>query len=135
MPLFAQTQEVVDSWPSRAVTLIVPWPAGGGTDGIARTVSTHLQENLSQSFVVSNKPGASGIIGSEAGAQGEPDGYTLVLGVTNTHAINPTFFQDLRYDPVKDFESVALLATGPHIVLVNSKLPVNNLTEFVAYAK
>ena len=134
-PALANARANTDAWPTRPVTLIVPWPAGGGTDGIARTVASHLQERLGQSFVISNRPGASGIIGSEAGAKAESDGYTLVLGVTNTHAINPTFFRELRYDPVKDFEPVALLATGPHIVLVNSNLPVKNLGEFVAYAK
>jgi tripartite-type tricarboxylate transporter receptor subunit TctC len=123
-----------DSWPSKPVTLVVPWPAGGGTDVIARTVANKLQERLGQPFVIDNRPGASGIIGTEAVARAPADGYTFVLGVTNTHAINATFFKQLRYDPKRDFEPVALLATGPHVLLVNSATPAKNLAEYVAYA-
>jgi len=122
-------------WPTRPVTLVVPWPAGGGTDVIARTVATKLQERLGQPFVIENRPGASGIIGTELVARAPGDGYALVLGVTNTHAINATFFKQLRYDTKRDFEPVALLATGPHVVLVNSATPATNLAEYVAYVR
>lgn len=124
-----------ESWPSKPVTLVVPWPPGGGTDVIARTVATKLQERLGQPIVIDNRPGASGIIGTEFVARAPADGHTLVLGVTNTHAINATFFKQLRYDPKRDFEPVALLATGPHVVLINSATPARNLAEFVAYAR
>jgi tripartite-type tricarboxylate transporter receptor subunit TctC len=124
-----------DPWPSRRVTLVVPWPAGGGTDAIARVVMAKLQERLGQPFVIVNRPGASGIIGTEAVAKAPADGYTFVLGVTNSHAINATFFRKLSYDPVRDFDPVALLATAPHVVLVNRDTPVKTLAEFVQYAK
>ncbi|VTU22654.1 Argininosuccinate lyase [Variovorax sp. SRS16] len=124
-----------DGWPAREVTLVVPWPAGGGTDLIARAVANKLQERLGRPMVIDNRPGASGIIGTELVARAPADGYTLVLGVTNTHAINATFFRNLRYDPIKDFQPVALLATGPHVVLINSSTPARNLAEFVDYAR
>lgn len=124
-----------ESWPAKPVTLVVPWPAGGGTDVIARTVANQLQDKLGQPIVIENRPGASGIIGTEFVARAPADGYTLVLGVTNTHAINATFFKQLRYDTKRDFEPVALLATGPHVVLVNSTTPARNLAEFVAYVR
>ncbi len=132
---FSLTSSHAESWPVKPVTLVVPWPAGGGTDVIARTVATKLQERLGHSFVIENRPGASGIIGTEFVARAPADGYTFVLGVTNTHAINATFFKQLRYDPKRDFEPVALLATGPHVVLVNSATPVKDLAEFVAYGR
>jgi tripartite-type tricarboxylate transporter receptor subunit TctC len=106
-----------DAWPARPVTLVVPWPPGGGTDLIARTVASKLQDRLGQPIVIENRSGASGIIGTEFVAHAAPDGYTFVLGVTNSHAINATYFKKLRYDPIRDFEPVALLATGPHILL------------------
>lgn len=124
-----------DPWPSRRMTLVVPWPAGGGTDAIARVVTAKLQERLGQPFVIVNRPGASGIIGTEAVAKAPADGYTFVLGVTNSHAINATFFRKLSYDPVRDFDPVALLATAPHVVLVNRDTPVKSLAEFVQYAR
>lgn len=129
------THASAETWPTKPVTLVVPWPAGGGTDVIARTVATKLQERLGQPFVFENRPGASGIIGTESVARAPADGHTFVLGVTNTHAINATFFKQLRYDIKRDFEPIALLATGPHVVLVNSATPVKNLAEFVAYAR
>lgn len=129
------TAHASDPWPSRRITLVVPWPAGGGTDSIARVVAAKLQERLGQPFVIVNRPGASGIIGTEAVARAPADGYTFVLGVTNSHAINATFFRKLSYDPVRDFAPVALLATAPHVVLVNSDTPVKSLAQFVQYAK
>jgi tripartite-type tricarboxylate transporter receptor subunit TctC len=132
---FAFTRALADTWPTKPVTLVVPWPPGGGTDLIARTVATRLQERIGKPIVIDNKPGASGIIGTEAVARSPSDGYTLVLGVTNTHAINPTFFRQLRYDVQRDFEPVALLASGPHLFLVNSSTPARNLAEFVTYVR
>src|SRR4051812_30182060 len=87
-------------WPQKPIQLVVPFPAGGGTDIIARTVAQRLGPRLGQPIVVDNKPGASGVIGTQAVARAAPDGYTLVLGVTNTHAVNPTYFKSLPYDPV-----------------------------------
>jgi tripartite-type tricarboxylate transporter receptor subunit TctC len=134
-PVLARAQKSPDEWPTRPVTVIVPFPAGGGTDVIARAVAAQMQKRLKQPFVLDNRPGAGGIIGTEMGMRAAADGYTLTLGVTNTFAINPTFFRHLRYDPVKDFQAVALLATGPHIALVNNDVPATNMREFVQYAK
>jgi tripartite-type tricarboxylate transporter receptor subunit TctC len=134
-PLLSRAQTTPDEWPSKPVTVIVPFPPGGGTDVIARAVTSQLQIRLKQPFLLDNKPGASGMIGSELGMKATPDGYTLTLGVTNTHAINSTFFRHLRYDPVKDFQAVALLATGPHIAVVNNDVPATNMREFIQYAK
>lgn len=134
-PMLGRAQLRPDEWPAKPVKIIVPFPAGGGTDVIARSVAAQLQAQLKQPFVLENKPGAGGMIGTEMGMRAEPDGYTLTLGVTNTHAINSTFFRQLRYDPVKDFQAVALLATGPHIALVNNDVPAKDMREFVQYVK
>jgi len=132
---FSMARASTDTWPTKPVTLVVPWPPGGGTDVIARAVANKLQDRLGRSVVVDNRAGASGIIGTELVARAPADGHTLVLGVTNTHAINSTFFKQLRYDARRDFEPVALLATGPHLVLVNAATPAKNLAEFVAFVR
>lgn len=126
---------LAQTWPSRPITIVVPWPAGGGTDIIARSVAQRLQVRLGQTVVVDNKPGASGIIGTQAVAKAPADGYTYVLGVTNTHAINASYFKKLPYDPVKDFQPVTLLAVGPHLLLVNASNPARSVQELVQAAK
>jgi len=123
------------TWPSKPIQLVVPWPAGGGTDIIARTIANKLQARLGTPVIVDNRAGASGLIGTQYAAKAEPDGYTIVLGVTNTHAINPTYFKKLPYDPVKDFQPISMLAVGPHVLVVNAKLPVKTLPELVAMVK
>ena len=122
-------------WPQRPVQIVVPFPAGGGTDIIARTVAAKLQTKLGQSVVIDNRAGASGIIGTQAVAKAVPDGYTFVLGVTNTHAINPTFFKKLPYDAIKDFQPVSLFASGPHVLVINAATPVNSIGDLVALIK
>ena len=139
-PSIAQTQAQTQSqgyanWPQKPIQLIVPFPAGGGTDIIARTVAQRLGPRLGTSIIVDNKPGASGVIGTQAVARAAPDGYTLVLGVTNTHAVNPTFFKSLPYDAQKDFQPISLLAMGPHVLVVNANTPAKTLPELVALIK
>ncbi|QYY33795.1 tripartite tricarboxylate transporter substrate binding protein (plasmid) [Cupriavidus pinatubonensis] len=124
-----------ESWPSRPVQIVTPFPAGGGTDMIARAVAAKLQEQFGQSFIVDNRPGASGIIGTMIVKKAAPDGYQLGLGVTNTHAINQSFFKNLSYDPQKDFQPISLLAKGPHVIVINSKTPAKTLKEYLAWAK
>jgi tripartite-type tricarboxylate transporter receptor subunit TctC len=131
----AASLAVAQAWPARPLTVIVPWPAGGGTDIIARTVTQRLQMRLGQPVVIDNKAGASGIIGTQAAAKAAPDGYTLVLGVTNTHAINASYFKKLPYDPVKDFQPISLLAIGPHLLVVNAANPARTLQELVQAVK
>jgi tripartite-type tricarboxylate transporter receptor subunit TctC len=124
------------SFPSRPVHLIAPFAPGGALDLIARGVGAKLSDSLGQPVVVENKAGASGAIGSEAVAKSPPDGYTLLLGATTTHGINPAFNpKSLPYDAVKDFTPVSLVATIPHALIVNPKLGVNSVKELVQLGK
>ncbi len=123
------------TWPAKPIQVIVPWPTGGGTDLIARAVMTRVQPRLGQPIVIDNRPGASGIIGTKAAAMAAADGYTFVIGVTNTHGINPTFFKKLPYDAASDFQPVTLLAVGPHVLLVNSALQAKSVQELVELAR
>ena len=125
------------AWPSRPVQLVIPFPPSGGTDIIGRAVATRLQEKLGKPFVIENKPGAGGIVGTQQVAKGPPDGHTFVIGITSTFAINPSFYRgkQLNYDPVKDFEPVAFLAESPHILVINPETPAATLQEYIAYVK
>lgn len=122
-------------WPSKPVRVIVPFPAGGATDLVARMVTQKLTENLGQQFFIENRGGAGGLVGSEVAAKATPDGYTLVVGTSGTHAINFSLYSNPSYDPVKDFIAVTRLAVLPSMILVNASLPVSNLGELVAHAK
>ena len=125
------------AWPARPVQVVIPFPPGGGTDIIGRTLAARLQDRLGKPFLIENKAGAGGIVGTQQVARAAPDGHTLVIGITNTFAINPTFYRgkQLNYDPVKDFEPVAFLAESPHILVVNPETPAATLPEYIAYVK
>ena len=123
------------SFPNKPIRLIAPFAAGGALDLIARGLGAKLAESMSQPVVVENRAGASGAIGSEAVARAAPDGYTLLLGATTTHGVNPALNPKLPYDPVKDFTPVSLVATIPHALVVNPSLPVNSVQELVKYAR
>lgn len=123
------------SFPNRPITLIAPFSVGGALDLIARGVGQRLSEGVGQSVVVDNRSGASGAIGSAMVARAAPDGYTLLLGATTTHGINPALNPKLGYDPVKDFTPISLVATIPHILVVNPSIPANSLKEFIQLAK
>jgi tripartite-type tricarboxylate transporter receptor subunit TctC len=123
-------------YPNKPIRLIAPFAPGGALDLIARGVGAKLSESLGEPVVVENKAGASGAIGSEAVAKSAPDGYTLLLGATTTHGINPAFNpKSLPYDAVKDFTPVSLVATIPHALIVNPKLGVNSVKELVQLGK
>ncbi|MDB5855293.1 MAG: hypothetical protein JWR22_3334 [Herminiimonas sp.] len=122
-------------YPNKPVRIIVPYPAGGTTDLIARITAMQLSERLKQPFVVENRPGASGAIGAVAVAQAAPDGYTLIMGTASSHGINTALNKSLPYDPVKDFSPITVVATTPNIILVNNDLPVKSLAELLAFAK
>jgi tripartite-type tricarboxylate transporter receptor subunit TctC len=123
-------------YPTKPIRLIAPFAPGGALDLIARGVGAKLSESLGQPVVVENKAGASGAIGSEAVAKSPPDGYTLLLGATTTHGINPAFNpKSLPYDAIKDFTPVSLVATIPHALIVNPKLGVNSVKELVQLGK
>jgi tripartite-type tricarboxylate transporter receptor subunit TctC len=122
-------------YPARPVRLIVPFAPGGGTDIIARVMSPHLSELLGKQVVIENRPGAGTIIGAELAAKARPDGYTLFMGITGTMAINPSIYDKLPYDPVRDFAPIILMAVGPNVLVVDPSLPVKSVTELIAYAK
>lgn len=121
-------------YPERTVRIVVPFPPGGAVDVLARVVGEQLALEWKQSVVVDNRPGANQIIGTQNVASAPADGYSLLLATTG-HAVNATLIEKLPYDPVADFRAVALAATAPNILVVNSKLPVATLRELIDYAK
>ena len=123
------------SYPDRAIKVIVPYPAGGPTDTVARAVTQSLSAELGQSVVIENQSGAGGRIAMKAVARGTPDGYTLLLGGTNNNAITPALYKDLDFDAVKDFAPVAAIATNSLVLVVHPSVPAKTLAELVAYAK
>jgi len=122
-------------WPERVITIIVPFPAGGGTDTFARPLAQQLTEQLGQTVVIDNKGGAGGTVGASVAAKTKPDGYTFFMGGAH-HAVAPALYKSLTYDIQKDFVPVALLAQPPQVVVINTaKLPVKTLQEFIEYAR
>ena len=122
-------------FPDHAVRLVVPFTAGGNADVVARTVAQGMGEVLRQSVVVENRPGANAMIGAEAVARAAPDSYTLMLATAESHAINPHIYKKISYDAVKDFTPVGVIGHFPFALVINPKLPVQNLAEFVDYAR
>jgi len=123
------------AYPTKPVRIVVPFPAGGATDILARAVAQKLTETWGQAFVVDNRPGAGGNIGSELVAKAAPDGYTLEMGTVGTHAINASLYAKMPYDHVKDFAPIILVAGVPNVLVVNPAVPVNSVQELIAYAK
>jgi tripartite-type tricarboxylate transporter receptor subunit TctC len=123
------------TYPSRQVTVIVPFAAGGPADISGRIAADIFQRHLGQQFVVENVGGAGGTTGSLRGARATPDGTTLVMGHMGTHAAAPALYPNLGYDPEKDFEPIGLIAVQPELLAVRKDFPASNLKEFVAYAK
>ena len=128
------TAQAQQRYPSKTVRIIAPFPAGGAADILARITAQRLTEQLGQTVIVENRPGAAGAIGSELVAKSAPDGYTLLVGVTASHGINPAL-QKLSYDAVKDFAPISLLATIPHVLVVHPSIPARTLTEFIKLAR
>ena len=122
-------------FPNRPVKLVVGFAPGGSTDIVARIVAQKLGERLGQAVVVENKAGAGGTIGADATAKASPDGYTLTLGTTSTHAIAAGAYSKLPYNPVTDFTPISLVAITPYLLVVNPQVPAKTLPEFVAHAK
>ncbi len=120
------------SYPSKPVKLVVPFPAGSATDQIARVIGHELQGALGQPFVVDNKPGAQGTIAAEGVAKSAPDGYTLMVTTNTPQAAAPALFKQLRYDPLKDFAPVARLGTISFMLMVPADFPAKNFKEFLA---
>lgn len=122
-------------YPAKAVRVIVPFPAGGGSDIVGRILAARLTEQMKQQVIVDNRGGAGGSIGTEAGARAAPDGYTLVLASTSEIAVNPAIYSKLTYDTVRDLAPVALVASTPVVIAVHPSLPVKSVKDLVALAR
>ena len=131
MIAFANAQ----NYPAKPVRIIVPFPPGGGTDIVARAVAQKLGESLGQTFIVDNRSGAGGTVGSEAAAKAPPDGYTLAIATSSTHGVAPSLYTKLAYDPITDFAPVTLVATTPFVLVVHPALPVKTVPELIALAR
>ncbi|HEX3098482.1 MAG TPA: tripartite tricarboxylate transporter substrate binding protein [Usitatibacter sp.] len=124
-----------ETYPAKPIHFIVPYPAGGPLDTVARLLGQKVSESVKQPVIVDNKPGAGGNIGADLVAKSAPDGYTILMGAVATHAINPTLYAHIPYDPVRDFAPVTQVASTPNVLVVNPSLPVSSVKEFIAYAK
>lgn len=124
-----------ESWPQRQVTIIVPFAAGGTTDLFGRMLASHLQAKYGKPFVVENRAGAAGNIGTTAAARAAPDGYTILIGTTGPFGINPSLYNKLPHDTVRDFQPITLIARVPNLLVVGNKLPVKTVPELIAYLK
>ena len=126
-------------YPGKPIRFIVPYPPGGPLDGIARMMADKMKDGLGQPVIIDNKPGAGGNIGADAAARSAPDGYTIVMGAVATHAINPTLYTRMPYDPIKDFAPISLVASVPNVLILNNetagKLKIDSVKDLVAYAK
>ena len=123
------------SYPARPVTLVVPFPPGGGNDALARTVAERMSKSLGQQVVVDNRGGAGGTVATRAVARTAPDGYTILLAYTGTLAINPSLYSNVGYDPRKDFVPIGLIAALSSVLTVHPALPARSVAELIAYAK
>jgi len=132
--LFAPFAAVAQSYPAKPVRVVIPWPPGGSNDVVGRLVLQKLSEWMGQQFVVDNRPGASGVVGSDVVAKAAPDGYTIMIHST-THLGNAHLYKKLPYDTLKDFTGVGLLSAQPGVLTVHPSLPVKSVKEFIALAK
>lgn len=130
----APVVQAQQKFPVKPIRLVAPFAPGGALDLVARTAGQVIQDQLGQPVVVENRAGAAGAIGSEFVAKAAADGYTLLLGATTTHGINPVL-QKLPYDPIRDFTPVSLVATIPHIIVVNPAVPAATMADFIRYAR
>jgi tripartite-type tricarboxylate transporter receptor subunit TctC len=123
------------TYPERPVQVIVPFAGGSASDVVTRVLLDRMGKEIGQPLIIENRPGAGGNIGTAVAARAEPDGYTLVMSASGPLAANKTLYHDLGYDPEKDFAPIGLFATFPNVIVVSAKLPVHNISEFIAYAK
>ena len=130
----AASAALAQAYPNKPIKLIVPFAPGGFTDVVARILGQKLSVSLGQPFVIENKAGAGSTIGTDFVAKAAPDGYTLVM-VSTTHVISPAIYPKLPYDPIKSFTPVGKLVDSAYVLLVNPKVPANNVAEFIALAK
>src|SRR5690606_13728075 len=131
---FSATVSAQD-YPSKPIKVVVPYPPGGITDIVGRTVSERISKDLGQAVVVENKAGAGGSIGASEAARAKPDGYTLFIGTSATHGTNPSTYANLSYNAEKDFEPVAFIAWAPLMIIVSNDVPAQTIEDLIAYAK
>lgn len=129
------SQTLAQTYPSSPITLVVPFAAGSGTDAVARVIAQKLSDRLRQQVVVDNKPGASAQIGAVFVARAKPDGYTLFMTTNTSHSANPSLFQNLKYDPIKDFTPIVRTGELPFALVVANHLPIKSMQELINYAK
>src|SRR5258706_14129137 len=133
--LILTASEFAQAWPAKPVRVVVPFAPGGTADTLGRVVANKLSESFGQTFVVENRAGAGGIIGSELVARSAPDGYMLVVSGVASHAVAPALSAKLPFDPVRDFTHMALFGGPPSVFAINPSIPAKNLKEFIALAK
>jgi tripartite-type tricarboxylate transporter receptor subunit TctC len=126
---------LAQSYPTKPIKMIVPFPPGGPIDSIGRLIGQHMTTALGQSIVIEHRPGAGGTLGANSVANAPADGYTLLMGSTTTLSISPHLYKNIGYDPVKGLIPIATVSTGAMVLVVNPSVPVNNLKELIAYAK
>jgi tripartite-type tricarboxylate transporter receptor subunit TctC len=128
-------EAVAQSYPSRPITLVVPFPAGSTTDLVGRILSDELAKSVGQNVVIDNRGGAGGGVGAETVARAAPDGYTLLMGTIGTHSINPAVYARINYDPIADFAPIIQFGTAPNVLVVNPSLPVKSVKDLIAYIR
>lgn len=135
MGLAVAAPGAADAYPTKPITVVVPFGAGGGTDAVARVLGDYLSQELGQRVVIENRGGANGSIGASAVAKAAPDGYMLLMTTSTTHAANPSLLRTMSYDPVADFEPIARIGNFPFILATSTKVPAKTVQELVAYGK
>src|SRR3954468_14555668 len=131
----AATALFAQPYPTRPVRMVIPWPAGGITDVIARGVNLHLAQALGQPIVIDNRPGAGGTLGAAIVAKAAPDGHTLLMHDIMSHCITPSLYTSLPYDSLRDFEPIAIVAGSPMVLVANPSLNVRTVPQLIALAK
>ena len=129
------TPALAQAYPERTIKIIVPQPPGGGFDTVARILADRLSPRLGQALVVENRSGAGTLVGTEAAAKASADGYTLLLGALSNNALNPGLYDELSYDPLRDFVPIGLAVTWSYTLVARKDLPHKNLSELVAFAR
>jgi tripartite-type tricarboxylate transporter receptor subunit TctC len=135
LALFLPIMAFGQAYPAKPIRLVVPFPAGGSLDVVARAIGQKLTEAWGQPVVIDNRPGAGGNIGADLVAKAAPDGYTILEGALSTHAVNVSLYSKMPYDPVRDFVPITLVAVTPNVLVLNPSVPANSVKELIAYAK
>jgi tripartite-type tricarboxylate transporter receptor subunit TctC len=133
--MLAALPAAAQNYPERTITMIVPFGAGGSTDIVGRIAADAMAKALGVSMVIENKGGAGGTVGTQAAANAAPDGYTITMATTSTHVVGPLTVETVKYNPVKDFEHVGMIAETPYVLVISPKLQVNSVKELIDYAR